>query len=59
MATSMPELAAIASGLAADQAQNVDQSVDRHGRVNRAKKATAWNTGCNSWYLTDEGNVDL
>jgi hypothetical protein len=18
-----------------------------------------WNTGCNSWYLTDEGNVDL
>jgi len=20
---------------------------------------TVWNTGCNSWYLTDEGNVDL
>ncbi len=18
-----------------------------------------WDTGCNSWYLTDEGNVDL
>jgi cation diffusion facilitator CzcD-associated flavoprotein CzcO len=20
---------------------------------------TVWNTGCNSWYLTDEGNIDL
>ena len=20
---------------------------------------TVWNTGCNSWYLPDEGNVDL
>lgn len=20
---------------------------------------TVWDTGCNSWYLTDEGNVDL
>jgi hypothetical protein len=21
--------------------------------------ATVWNTGCNSWYLTDEGDVDF
>jgi cation diffusion facilitator CzcD-associated flavoprotein CzcO len=27
--------------------------------VNAALGPTVWNTGCNSWYLTDEGNVDL
>lgn len=27
--------------------------------VARALGPTVWNTGCNSWYLTDEGNVDL
>jgi len=27
--------------------------------VGHALGPTVWNTGCNSWYLTDEGNVDL
>ncbi|MDT5017095.1 MAG: hypothetical protein QOD39_3255 [Mycobacterium sp.] len=27
--------------------------------VTAALGPTVWNTGCNSWYLTDEGNVDL
>ncbi len=27
--------------------------------VGQALGPTVWNTGCNSWYLTDEGNVDL
>ena len=27
--------------------------------VGAALGPTVWNTGCNSWYLTDEGNVDL
>lgn len=27
--------------------------------VAHALGPTVWNTGCNSWYLTDEGNVDL
>ncbi len=27
--------------------------------VGLALGPTVWNTGCNSWYLTDEGNVDL
>ena len=27
--------------------------------VAQALGPTVWNTGCNSWYLTDEGNVDL
>ncbi len=27
--------------------------------VTTALGPTVWNTGCNSWYLTDEGNVDL
>ena len=43
----------------------------RHGRladdrwsrpeddVAAALGPTVWNTGCNSWYFTDEGNVDL
>ena len=28
-------------------------------QVKAAMGPTTWNTGCNSWYLTDEGNVDL
>lgn len=27
--------------------------------IGHALGPTVWNTGCNSWYLTDEGNVDL
>ena len=27
--------------------------------VTAALGPTVWNTGCNSWYLTDEGNIDL
>jgi hypothetical protein len=27
--------------------------------VSAALGPTVWNTGCNSWYLTDEGIVDL
>lgn len=27
--------------------------------VSAALGPTVWNTGCNSWYLTEEGNVDL
>jgi cation diffusion facilitator CzcD-associated flavoprotein CzcO len=27
--------------------------------VGAALGPTVWNTGCNSWYLTDDGNVDL
>jgi len=30
-----------------------------HDDVATALGPTVWNTGCNSWYLTDEGNVDL
>jgi len=62
--------------LAGDEAQSVDEPVDRYGGVDQAEQSepdterkhdggsfalgpTVWNTGCNSWYLTDEGNVDL
>ncbi|RPA59031.1 NAD(P)/FAD-dependent oxidoreductase [Gordonia oryzae] len=27
--------------------------------VNSAAKTTVWNSGCNSWYFTDSGNIDL
>ena len=27
--------------------------------VSESLRPTVWTTGCNSWYLTDEGNVDL
>jgi cation diffusion facilitator CzcD-associated flavoprotein CzcO len=27
--------------------------------VSESLRPTVWNSGCNSWYLTDEGNVDL
>lgn len=27
--------------------------------VATAMGPTVWNTGCNSWYLTEDGNIDL
>ena len=35
----------------------IHRAVGAPGRVGAPRKV--WSTGCNSWYLTDEGNVDL
>jgi cation diffusion facilitator CzcD-associated flavoprotein CzcO len=34
-------------------------TTDFNDEVTTALGPTVWNTGCNSWYLTDEGNIDL
>lgn len=34
-------------------------TADFNAQVARAMGPTVWNTGCNSWYLTDSGSVDL
>jgi hypothetical protein len=37
----------------------VSSPADRYAGVTAALGSTVWNSGCDSWYLTDEGNVDL
>ena len=32
---------------------------DFYAAVDEALGPTVWNTGCNSWYFTDSGNIDL
>jgi hypothetical protein len=37
-----------------------EQATDEfNDAVSEAMKPTVWNTGCNSWYLTDSNAIDL
>jgi hypothetical protein len=37
-----------------------DEATDRfNDEVSVAMGPTVWNTGCNSWYFTDNGSIDL
>jgi cation diffusion facilitator CzcD-associated flavoprotein CzcO len=43
-----------------DTVEVTEQATTRfNDDVATALGPTVWNTGCNSWYLTDEGNIDL
>jgi cation diffusion facilitator CzcD-associated flavoprotein CzcO len=43
-----------------DTVEVTDEATTKfNDEVAAALGPTVWNTGCNSWYLTDEGNVDL
>jgi cation diffusion facilitator CzcD-associated flavoprotein CzcO len=43
-----------------DTVEVTEQATTKFGDdVATALGPTVWNTGCNSWYLTDEGNIDL
>jgi hypothetical protein len=36
-----------------------EATADFNDQVRRAMPSTVWATGCDSWYLTEAGNVDL
>ncbi len=43
-----------------DAVEVTDEATDRfYADVAAAMGPTVWNTGCNSWYFTESGNIDL
>lgn len=43
-----------------DEVEVTDAATDQfNAEVAEAMKPTVWNTGCNSWYFTEAGNIDL
>lgn len=43
-----------------DTVEVTEDATDRFGaQVSKALGPTVWNTGCNSWYFTEGGNIDL
>ena len=43
-----------------DRVEVTEEATDAfYASVGEAMGPTVWNTGCNSWYFTDSGNIDL